>query len=404
VPSLKVEFPGGQGVQLAARLDMPDIPPRAYALFAHCFTCSKNSHAPTHIGKALVEQGIALLRFDFTGLGGSEGEFANTSFSSNVADLVAAADWLRREHSAPTILIGHSLGGAAVLAAAGEVAESVAVVTLNAPFTPEHVTRQLGAGLEQVEREGEATVSIAGRPFRVKKEFLQDLASQRQADRIRDLRRALLIMHAPTDTVVGIDSATGIYMAARHPKSFISLDGADHLLARAEDSRYAAEVMAAWVSRYLPARPSVLPPVPAGSVRVTERRLGKFTVSVQTPSHVIFADEPLSVGGNDTGMSPYDLLAAALGTCTVMTLRMYADLKQIPLVRATVTVEHQKIHAADCADCETREGKIDRLTRRVVLEGNLTGEQRARLLEIADECPVHRTLHSEVHIVTTADT
>lgn len=397
---LKIEFPGSLGEPLAARLDLPATTPRAFALFAHCFTCSKDSRAPSHIGKALVEQGIALLRFDFTGLGGSEGEFENTSFSSNIADLVAAADWLRREHGAPSILIGHSLGGAAVLAAAGQVPEARAVVTLNAPFSPEHVKAQFGESVEQIEREGSATVDIAGRPFRVKREFLQDLASQRQAERIRELGRPLLIMHAPTDAIVGIDNATGIYTAARHPKSFISLDGADHLLTRADDARFAARVMSAWVDRYLPAPPP-LPAVAAGTVRVSERRLGKFTTLVQTPTHVIFADEPASLGGNDTGPSPYELLSAALGACTVMTLRMYADLKKIPLERASVVIEHQKIHAEDCADCETRAGKVDHLQRQLTLEGPLSDEQKVRMQEIADKCPVHRTLESEIRVVTT---
>lgn len=251
MPSLRIEFPGSLGVQLAARMDLPDTPPRAFALFAHCFTCSKDSHAAAFIGRTLVEQRIALLRFDFTGLGGSEGEFENTNFSSNVADLVAAADWLRREHAAPSILIGHSLGGAAVLAAAGGIRESRAVVTINAPFSPEHVAHLFADDRAQIESEGAATVSIGGRPFKVKREFLLDLASQRQTERIRELRRPLLIMHAPTDAVVGIDSAASIFAAAKHPKSFIALDGADHLLMRAEDARHAAQVIAAWVARYL---------------------------------------------------------------------------------------------------------------------------------------------------------
>lgn len=399
MPSLKVEFAGSLGVPLAARLDLPDTPPRAFALFAHCFTCSKESRAPTHIGRALVEQGIALLRFDFTGLGGSEGEFENTNFSSNAADLVAAAGWLRREHAAPSILIGHSLGGTAVLAAAGDIPEARAVATLNAPYSPEHVIGQFAQGLAQIEREGVAEVSIAGRPFRVRREFVQDVASHRLDERIRELRRPLLIMHSPTDTVVGIDNATSIYTAARHPKSFVSIDGADHLLTRTEDARHAAQVLAAWVSRYLPAPPA-LPSVPAGTVRVSERRLGKFTALVQTPTHAIYADEPAAFGGNDTGLSPYELLSAALGTCTVMTLRMYADRKGLPLERASVVVEHQKIHAADCAACETREGKVDRLRREVMLEGELNDEQRASLLEIAARCPVHRTLESEINVVT----
>ncbi len=399
MPSLKVTFPGSLGATLAARLDLPDIPPRAYALFAHCFTCSKDSRAPTYIARSLTEQGIALLRFDFTGLGGSEGEFENTDFSSNVADLAAAANWLRAHHQAPAILIGHSLGGAAVLAAAGGISEARAVVTLNAPFAPDHVTHQFADRIGLIERAGVAEVTLAGRPFRLRREFLADLAGQNQARRIADLRRALLVMHAPGDTTVGIDHAQAIYTAARHPKSFISLDGADHLLTRADDARYAAQVLAAWVGRYLPAATS-LSDVPAGTVRVSERRLGKFTTLVQTPAHAIYADEPASAGGNDTGLSPYELLQAALGACTVMTLRLYAEHKQISLARASVDISHDKIHATDCADCETREGKVDRIQRRLTLEGDLDAEQRSKLLEIADKCPVHRTLHGEVKVQT----
>lgn len=399
MPSLKINFPGSLGATLAARLDLPDAPPRAFALFAHCFTCSKDSRAPTWIARTLVEQGIALLRFDFTGLGGSEGEFENTHFSSNVADLVAAADWLRANHQAPSILIGHSLGGAAVLAAASAIAEVRAVVTLATPFAPDHVTHQFSDSVALIEREGVAEVTLAGRPFRLRREFLADLAGQQQAQRIANLRRALLVMHAPNDTTVGIDNAQAIYVAAKHPKSFVSLDDADHLLTRADDARYAAQVISAWVSRYLPAALASTG-VSAGVVRVSERRIGKFTALVQTDKHTIYADEPASAGGNDTGLSPYGLLQAALGACTVMTLRLYADLKQLPLVRARVDIEHDKIHAADCADCETRDGKIDVIRRRLTLEGELSDAQRAKLLEIADKCPVHRTLHSEVKIET----
>jgi uncharacterized OsmC-like protein/alpha/beta superfamily hydrolase len=398
MPSIKVTFPGSAGVALAARLDTPDTAARAFALFAHCFTCSKDSKAPTHIARALVEQGIALLRFDFTGLGGSEGEFENTDFSSNVADLHAAADWLRTQYRAPTILIGHSLGGAAVLAAAGDIAEVRAVVTLNAPFAPDHVTHQFADRIGLIEREGVAEVNLAGRPFKLRREFLADLAGQQQAGRIAALRRALLVMHAPGDAVVSIDNAQAIYSAARHPKSFICLDSADHLLTRADDARYAARVLAAWVSRYLPAPPAAS--VPPGTVRVSERRLGRFTTQISTAGHTIYADEPASLGGDDTGLSPYELLQAALGACTVMTLRLYAERRRLPLVRASVDIAHDKIHAADCADCETRDGKVDRIYRRLMLEGDLDAEQRAKLLEIADKCPVHRTLHGEVQVET----
>lgn len=397
--SMKIEFPGGQGDTLAARLDLPAAPPRAFALFAHCFTCSKDSRAANHIARGMVEQGIALLRFDFTGLGGSDGEFANTHFSSNLDDLVAAADWLRREHAAPSLLVGHSFGGAAVLAVAQRISEVRAVVTLNAPFATAHVLKQLGDDVAHIERDGQATIDIAGRQFTIRREFEADVSAQRQGERIGALRRPLLVMHAPTDRIVGIDEATGIYSAAKHPKSFIALDGADHLLSRADDARYAAQVIAAWAGRYLPERPAHPAPA-AGVLRVTETGIGKFAARVQTNSHVLHADEPLAAGGNDTGLSPYELLSAALGTCTVMTLRMYADLKQLPLARASIEIEHGKIHADDCADCDTKERKIDHLQCRLTLEGDLSAEQRQRLQRIADRCPVHRTLKSEVRIST----
>lgn len=395
----KLEFPGSQGATLAARLDAPSAPPLAVALFAHCFTCSKETKAATYIAKALVEQGIAVLRFDFTGLGGSEGEFANSNFSSNVEDLLAAAAALRSRYGAPQILIGHSLGGAAVLAAAGAVPEARGVVTIAAPFDPGQVKRQFAQSLSLIEREGEAQVTLAGRPFTLRKQFLDDLDTHLPAETIRDLRRPLLLFHAPNDTTVSIDNAQRIYEAARHPKSFISLDDADHLLTRSEDGRYVGQVIAAWVQRYLPLREAA-PAVPAGTVRVAERGTGKFANVVQTASNTIFADEPESVGGSGTGLTPYELLQAALGACTSMTLRMYAELKKLPLRRVSVELKHDKIHAQDCADCETKEGRIDQIERVIALEGDVDEQQRAKLLEIADKCPVHRTLHSEVVIRT----
>lgn len=401
MPTLNVEFPGSQGTPLAARLDLPSAPPRAYALFAHCFTCSKESRAAAYVGRALADAGIALLRFDFTGLGDSAGEFAETTYSSNVADLTAAADWLRREHAAPGLLIGHSLGGAAVIAAAADIPEVRAVVTLNAPADPRHVLQHIDDAATG-DGDADATVQIEGRPFRVKRSFLADVEEQRQSDRIRALGRALLVMHAPADTVVGIDQATAIYTTARHPKSFVSLDGADHLLTDRGHARWAAGVMAAWAARYLDDAAQEPGDVPEGAVRSTERGTGKFAVRVETAAHAIHADEPARYGGDDGGMSPYELLSAALGTCTVMTLRMYADRKQLPLARASATVVHSKVHAVDCAECETRDAKIDRLERTLVLEGDLSDEQRARLLEIADRCPVHRTLEGHIEVVTHA--
>jgi putative redox protein len=395
-----VSFPGASGAMLSARLDAPDGPPLAYALFAHCFTCSKETKAATTISAALAERGIAALRFDFTGLGGSEGDFANTNFSSNIGDLVAAADFLRRNHRAPAILIGHSLGGTAVLAAAPDVPEAVAVATIGSPFDPGHVLHLIRGTAQTIEREGEAEVEIAGRTFRVKKQFLDDIRGQKLGEIIARLGKALMVMHSPRDTIVDIDNAAKIFSAAKHPKSFVSLDPADHLLSRREDAIYAGHVLAAWAERYLETKSPDLPAAPPGKVLVRETREGKFTSQVIVGRHVIRADEPIAAGGLDTGLSPYDLLCAALGACTAMTIRLYADLKGIPVERISVELKHEKIHAADCAECETREGKIDRIERLIGLEGELDEVQRQKLLEIANKCPVHRTLHSEVVIPT----
>ncbi len=398
-----VRFPGALGTPLSARLDLPSAAPRAYALFAHCFTCSKDTLAATRIGAALTARGIAVLRFDFTGLGGSEGDFANTNFSSNVADLVAAAAWLRQNHKAPAILIGHSLGGAAVLAAARDIPEAVAVATIGAPYDPGHIKKLLAPAIAEIEAAGEAEVDLAGRKFRIKKQFLQDIGSRESRDAIASLRKALLVFHSPRDTAVSIDNAAQIFMAAKHPKSFVSLDDADHLLTRKEDAHYVAAVLAAWASRYIGPQEMEARPIAAdepGIVTVAETREGKFTQTISVGKHRLRADEPPDAGGTDTGPSPYDLLLAGLGACTSMTVRMYADLKQLPLDKVTVRLRHEKIHAQDCSECDTREGKIDRIDREIELEGKLDEAQRARLLEIANKCPVHRTLRSEVWIPT----
>jgi len=403
--SEKFEFPGSEGQSLAARLDRPDGPVRAYALFAHCFTCTKDIFAASRIARSLTDHGIAVLRFDFTGLGSSEGEFANTTFSSNVRDLEAAVAHMRETLAAPSILIGHSLGGAAVLAAAAAAPEARAVATIAAPYDPGHVAHLFDEHREAIERDGEAEVTLVGRPFRIRREFLEDIAEQNQHGRIAGLRKALLIFHAPRDATVGIDNAARIFDAAKHPKSFVSLDDADHLLSRRVDAEYVAAVLAAWASRYLDAgaaataSDAAAAAVPEGDkVVVEETRNGRFQQAVAMGKHRLIADEPAAFGGDDTGGGPYDLLLAALGACTSMTVRMYADRKQWPLDKVRVVLAHDKIHAQDCADCETREGKVDRIARELVFYGDLDDGQRAKLMEIADKCPVHRTLHSEVRI------
>ena len=411
--SRRIEFDGSLGAKLSARLELPEggMPPRAHALFAHCFTCSKDTPAAVKISRALAAKGIATLRFDFTGLGGSGGDFASTNFSSNVADLVQAAGWLREAHGAgPALLIGHSLGGAAVLAAAAQIAESVGVVTLGAPFDADHVEHNFMGHVPEIEREGEAVAHLGGRQFTIRRQFLDDLRSQRQDERIAGLRRALLVLHAPGDRVVGIDNASRIYMAAKHPKSFVSLDDADHFLSRTKDADYAAEVIAAWASRYLPDdRPAQAAEAreaeDAGAatepgVLVEETGQGLFQQRIRIGRHVIMADEPQSMGGRDSGPAPYDLLAAALGACKAMTMRLYANRKSWPLEKAKVHVAHDRIHARDCADCETKDGHIDEFRVAITLDGPLSDEQRARILEIADKCPVHRTLEGEARVRT----
>jgi uncharacterized OsmC-like protein/alpha/beta superfamily hydrolase len=400
--STPVRFPGASGALLAARLDVPSAQaPRAFALFAHCFTCSKDTKATTLIAEALADAGLATLRFDFTGLGGSEGEFANTDFSSNVADLVAAARWLETHHRAPALLVGHSLGGAAVLAAAAQIPSATAVATINAPSDPAHLGKLLAGHEDEIRAKGAAEVNLAGRTFTIRREFLDDIAAQKIVQAVAGLKRALLVMHAPADATVSVDHASAIFIAAKHPKSFVSLDTADHLLTRREDARYAAAVLAAWASRYLPAADVTQPaPAPREVVQVTETRQGKFQQQVTIGTHRLLADEPVAAGGLDSGPTPYDLLLAGLGACTAMTLRLYADAKGLPLARVAVALTHAKTHATDCAECETREGKIDRIERVLTLEGDLDDAGRAKLLDIADKCPVHRTLHSEVWVTT----
>lgn len=402
----KVTFTGADGSTLAARLDLPQGVPRAFALFAHCFTCSKDIFAATRISRGLADQGIAVLRFDFTGLGHSEGEFANTNFSSNMADLQAAAEYLEREHQAPALLIGHSLGGAAVLGAAELIPSCRAVVTIAAPADPAHVMRSLGSKVEQIEREGGAVVELGGREFVVQRQFLDDLNRQALAQKIAGLGRALLVMHAPLDDVVGIDNASQIFGHAKHPKSFVTLDDADHLLSRRRDAEYAAQIIATWSGRYLQAdasEPSVGVEVEAkaGEVAVCEvESTGLLQAISVAGEHRLWADEPVSVGGTDRGPTPYDFLAAALGACTSMTLRMYARRKQIALESICVRLVHSKVHAADCEACETAVGKVDVIEREIVISGDVSEEERAALLRIADRCPVHRTLHAEVRVET----
>ena len=400
----RITFAGSSGDLLAARLDRPAGPVRAYALFAHCFTCSKDLFAVQRIASELALRGIAVLRFDFTGLGASQGEFANTNFSSNVEDLRRAASYLRDHHGPAEILIGHSLGGAAVLAAAGDLPDVRAVVTIAAPADAEHVVASFRASVPRIESAGEAQVTLAGRLFTIRRQFLEDVRGQALRAKVHDLHRPLLVLHAPTDDVVGIENARQIFEAARHPKSFVSLDGADHLLTRREDAVFVGDLVRVWCERYLEPAPLAEAPVVEG-VRVRATGQGRFQQMVEAGPHCVVADEPEAFGGLGSGPTPYDFLSAALGTCTSMTFQLYAERKGWQLPSFSVTVQHMKAHAEDCAACvEDRTGLVDRFDRVIRFDADPGEEVRAEAVEIAGKCPVHRTLENRSAIVTTVTT
>lgn len=400
MPTEKITFLSHDGHQLAARLDLPDGPHLETALFAHCFTCTKDIVAARRIAGRLAAIGIAVLRFDFTGLGHSGGEFANTSFSSNIEDLIAACSYLDGRDMAPGLLIGHSLGGAAVLKAAASLPSVKAVVTIGAPFDPEHVTHNFADALPRILADGQAEVNLGGRPITIGAKFVKDVSAENLAPAIAGLKRALLVMHAPLDATVGIENATRIFTAAKHPKSFVTLDDADHLISRAQDAEYAAEVIATWAARYLDMRAPAPPPgAPEGVVRVAEADPDGFLQDITAgPRHHILADEPLAYGGTDRGLTPYGLLSAGLGACTSMTIRMYARRKKWPLSHVSVDVTHDKVHAQDASG--GMGAKADCFFRVIRLEGDLDADQRQRLLEIADKCPVHKTLEKSSKVRT----
>lgn len=400
MPKERITFAGHAGTDLAARLDLPDGPHLATALFAHCFTCSKDIPAARRIAGRLAAMGIAVLRFDFTGLGHSDGEFANTTFSSNVADLIKAAQYLAGRGMAPSLLIGHSLGGAAALRARAGIPSAKGVVTLGAPFDPGHVSHHFDAALPEIEAKGRAEVNLGGRPFVISKEFVEDINAAALEPAIADLKAALLVLHAPRDDTVSIDNAASIFTTAKHPKSFVTLDDADHLISRADDAEYAAEVIATWAGRYVDMSPPAPPPgAPEGILRVREADPDGFLQDIQSgPHHHAYADEPLAYGGTNRGMSPYGFVSAGLGACTSMTLRMYARRKGWPLEEISVDVSHDKVHAQDALP--SGPAKIDQFIRRIRLCGPLDATQRTKLLEIADKCPVHRTLEAGAKVVT----
>ncbi len=400
----KIRFRNQEAMELVGQLEMPlDQHPHNYVIFSHCFTCGKNLTAIRLISRELAAQGFAVLRFDFTGLGESDGDFADTNFSSNVGDLVAAAEYLQRKHAAPSILIGHSFGGTAALMAAANIDSIKAVATIAAPSEPQHVQHLLQQDIAEINQTGQAVVNLAGRQFTIKQQFLEDLQQQSMSELIHQLRKPLLVMHSPQDDTVAISNAENIYRSAVHPKSFVTLDQADHLLSKADDARYTGQVIAGWARRYVDIpEPSSL----SSSHQVAARLAGDtFTTYIQAKKHALIADEPLGVGGNDFGPSPYELLSSSLAACTVMTIKMYARRKGWDVQQVEVHTNHNKDYNTDCETCQqddagSARSKIDVFSRQLRIEGNLDQKQRQRLLEIADRCPVHRTLHSQVMVNT----
>jgi len=402
MPTEALSIPSREGHLLDGSLEMPTGLVRGAAVFAHCFTCTKQSRAAVSVARALANQGIATLRFDFTGLGGSDGDFGRAGFASDVEDLTAMAEFMSERFEMPLLLIGHSLGGAAVLAAAHELGAKrvAAIATIGAPSDVPHVLHNIQGDLAAIERDGKGDVTIGGRPFALSKRFLERTRETDLLDLVGALRLPIMALHSPTDAIVGIEHASNLFQAAFHPKSFVSLEGADHLLTNPSDAEFAADTIACWAKRYLPLREDW--PMPETGI-VVQTGHGKFGTEVHTASHRFIADEPRSYGGDDSGPTPYDLLLAALGTCTAMTMKMYTDRKKWPLKGTRIHLTHERDHHVDCDHCEDEgEGaQIQALNRVIELDGEeLTDEQKQRIIEIADKCPVHRTLEGHLHIHT----
>ena len=394
-----VTFLNKFGIDLVGDLTLPLQKPIAFALFAHCFTCSKDIKAMTYLALSLTQEGFAVMKFNFTGLGTSSGDFADTNFSTNVLDLLSAAEFLEKNYEAPKIMVGHSLGGAAVLQAASCLRKVQAVATIGAPADPLHIQHLFDYKKDEINKKGEAKVTLAGRVFTLKKQLIEDLQNNNLKKKIGNLKKALLILHSPTDHTVGINNAAKIFEAAKHPKSFIALDQVDHLLSKKEDAFYVGNLIASWSKKYLSLALSKTTTNKTNQVS-TRTKKGGLQTEIRVHQHHLLADEPTNYGGTDTGPTPYDYLAVALGACTSMTLIMYAKHKKWQLEDATVEITHQKIHSEDCSECENKGKKIDQFMRKLTLTGNLSKEQKAKLLAIADKCPVHRTLHATVNVKT----
>ena len=396
----KVAFLNRDNQELKGRLELPlNQKPHNFAVFAHCFTCNKNLSAVKNISRALTANGFGVLRFDFTGLGESDGDFENTNFSGNVDDLISAANFLTENFAAPTVIIGHSLGGAAAIFAASKLNSIKAVATIGAPSNPKHVQNLLRSNIDEIKANGKAVVDLGGREFTIKKQFLDDLDAQSLPEVAKNLSKALLIIHSPQDSTVEIKNAEEIYVAAKHPKSFVSIDGADHLLLKKEDSLYVGNLIANWTKRYL-SIPTAETLKPTHQVLASLDADDGFSTQMKVGSHYMIADEPTSFGGNNFGPSPYEYVSAGLSACTAMTIQMYAKRKNWHVENVEVHTSYGKTHAKDCNDCENTNAKIDVFNREIKLRGDLDDKQIKRLLQIADKCPVHKTLHATVQVIT----
>jgi len=394
MPAKKVEFTNKKGLKLAGKIEFPlTKKPEAFAIFAHVFTGSKNLASARHISRALTLNGFAVLRFDFAGLGDSEGDFSNTNFTSNVNDILSAAQFLEENFEAPKIIVGHSLGGAASVFAAKELDSIQAVATIGTPSEPEHVTHLFNCKMEDIEKYGEAVVEVGGRPFTIKKQFIEDLRSKNMFTLVKDLRKAILILHSPQDRVVEINHAAKIYQAAHHPKSFVTLDHADHMLMNKDDAFYTGNVISSWVKRYIDINKS--PSLSTTKQVVAQLGADGYTTRIMAGKHGLLADESEALGGNDFGPSPYELLNSALAACTAMTLQMYARRKKWDLQDVKVHISFNRSYKEDCASCSEEERRLEHFDKHIELIGDLTAEQHARLLEIAERCPVHRTLSAD---------
>ena len=395
--SLRFSFENASGLQLAAIVDLPILPIKYFALYAHCFSCGKDILVAARIARSLAAKGIAVMRFDFTGIGSSEGSFEESNFTNNCLDIVAATEYMRQHYQAPRLLIGHSLGGTAMLNAAEHIPEAAAIVSIAAPASPDHVLSHFESEVDKLEKQEKVDIELANKTLTISRDFVADLKQHSLLEKISQLRKALLIFHSPIDNIVSINEASKIFVAAKHPKSFISLDKADHLITEKKDIEYIAEAINAWALRYIDADIAEVPKIDSGEVLVGEGN-NNFLREVASDDHAWFSDEPIAVGGDNLGPDPYEQLLSSLGTCTSMTLRMYVNHKGWQVDDIQVELKHSRQHIQDCEQPDKKLCKIELIEKLITITGQLDEKQLKRLTEVADRCPVHKTLLGEIKI------